>query len=264
MLALDNPSLAALVNARRIVLFSGAGISAESGVPTFRDDLSGLWAQYDPMELATLEAFRRQPELVWGWYEWRRQRVREALPNAAHETIAQWQADSAASIFCVTQNVDDLHERAGCAQVLHLHGDLFRSFCVECGVDYEPAVGQSGLDSGSAPGDGAIEPPRCSSCQGYIRPGVVWFGESLDSGHLHEAFEQSEHCDVLLAIGTSGVVQPAAALPSIARDAGAHVIQINPQETALDAVAHCNLRAPAAQALPALYEKLRQEQGRWS
>src|SRR5690625_4139091 len=116
MLALDNPSLAALVNARRIVLFSGAGISAESGVPTFRDDLSGLWAQYDPMQLATPEAFRRQPALVWGWYLWRRQRVRAAQPNAAHLALAQWQAAAGADrVICLTQNVDDLHERAGCS-----------------------------------------------------------------------------------------------------------------------------------------------------
>src|SRR5690625_1325363 len=209
MLALDNPSLAALVNARRIVFFSGAGISAESGVPTFRDDLTGLWAQYDPMELATLEAFKRQPEIVWGWYEWRRQRVSEALPNAAHETIAHWQANSK-QVFCVTQNVDNLHERAGCTHVLHLHGELFSSICVQCGQPWENKQENDGainpslvVDEGSA-----ITPPSCESCGQYIRPAVIWFGESLDPDVLNQAFELSSHCDVLVAIGTSGVVQP--------------------------------------------------------
>lgn len=248
MITLDSHVLEALLQARRIVLFSGAGISAESGVPTFRDDLSGLWAQYDPMELATLEAFRRQPAVVWGWYEWRRQRVREALPNAAHHTIAQWQNEFTGLFSCITQNVDDLHERAGCAQVLHLHGDLFRSFCVDCGKDGE-VMSEGGIE-------GAVEPPRCADCQGYLRPGVVWFGESLDTGILNAAFEHSQQCDVLIAIGTSGVVQPAAALPSIARDAGAMVLQINPQETALDTVAHVNVRAPAAKVMPHLYAQL--------
>lgn len=262
MLAIDDRSLAALARARRIVIFSGAGISAESGVPTFRDDLSGLWARYDPMELATPEAFRRQPEVVWGWYEWRRQRVREAQPNAAHQVIAQWQQDAGTQLSCITQNVDDLHERAGCSQVMHLHGDLFASFCFDCGTAYDDGFGgQHGLPSQNE-SDGAVPPPQCAHCQGLMRPGVVWFGESLDSEILRSAFEHSEQCDALIAIGTSGVVQPAAALPQIARDAGATVIQINPQETALDGVTHVNVRAPAARALPLLYARIQEEKGK--
>lgn len=263
MLEIDARSLAALSRARRIVVFSGAGISAESGVPTFRDDLSGLWAQYDPMALATPEAFQRQPEVVWGWYEWRRQRVRQAQPNAAHQVIARWQQDAGTKLSCITQNVDDLHERAGCSQVMHLHGDLFASFCFDCGKAHEDSSRtQGGLPAQSAADDGAVPPPQCTACQGLIRPGVVWFGESLDTEILRSAFEHSEQCDALIAIGTSGVVQPAAALPQIARDAGATVIQINPQQTALDGVAHVNLRAPAARALPLLYARIQEEKGK--
>src|SRR5690625_1372157 len=134
MIDFDETALEKIKAARKIVFFSGAGISAESGVPTFRDDLTGLWAQYDPMELATPQAFARQPALVWGWYLWRRQRVQEAQPNAAHTALAEWQAQQGNErIICLTQNVDDLHERAGCSHVLHLHGNLFASVFAEGG-----------------------------------------------------------------------------------------------------------------------------------
>lgn len=260
MFNFDETVLERLQTAKKIVFFSGAGISAESGVPTFRDDLSGLWAQYDPMQLATPEAFRRQPALVWGWYLWRRQRVRAAQPNAAHLALAQWQAAAGADrVICLTQNVDDLHERAGCSEVLHLHGNLFSSLCAECGQSVDeaalPKAHQTrAVDVEFDPNGQEITPPACRACGGHIRPGVIWFGEALDSQVLDRSFELSATCDVLIAIGTSGVVQPAAALPSIAREAGAYVMQINPQETPLDAVAHSNIRASAAQALPELYK----------
>jgi len=258
MIDIDASTLEQLRAAKRIVFFSGAGISAESGVPTFRDDLTGLWAQYDPMELATLEAFNRQPDLVWGWYEWRRQRVRSAQPNDAHIALAQWQELLGPErLLCITQNVDDLHERAGCQQVLHLHGNLFASFCAQCHLPY--AADDSHPDHSIeqiAEAGQLIMPPQCSSCQGLIRPGVVWFGESLDSQILQESFEHSADCDVFIAIGTSGVVQPAATLPNIAAESGAYVMQINPQETPIDMVAQCNIRASAAQALPILFEQL--------
>lgn len=243
--------IAALQKAEKIVFFSGAGVSAESGVPTFRDDLTGLWAQYDPMELATPEAFERQPELVWGWYEWRRQRVRQAQPNAAHHTLAQWQQNDAAEVICMTQNVDDLHERAGCTQVLHLHGSLFDSFCVACAIAAESVPLSQNVAESGAP----IEPPRCVHCQERIRPGVVWFGEALDGQILEQAFEQAADCDVCVVIGTSGVVQPAASIPLVAQESGARVLQINPQATPIDALADWNVRAPAARVLPKLYEQ---------
>ncbi|HLR81800.1 MAG TPA: NAD-dependent deacylase [Paenalcaligenes sp.] len=264
MIDFDETALEKIKAARKIVFFSGAGISAESGVPTFRDDLTGLWAQYDPMELATPQAFARQPALVWGWYLWRRQRVQEAQPNAAHTALAEWQAQQGNErIICLTQNVDDLHERAGCSHVLHLHGNLFASLCAECGRglsdDALPEEHRAGThDEVFHPQGQEIEPPVCQDCGGYIRPGVIWFGESLDGNVLDQSFELSANCDVLIAIGTSGVVQPAAALPAIARDSGAYVIQINPQETPLDGVAHWNIRASAAQALPELYARVRE------
>src|SRR5690625_4192060 len=265
MMDFDGIDLERIRTARKIVFFSGAGISAESGVPTFRDDLTGLWAQYAPMQLATPEAFSRQPALVWGWYLWRRQRVRQAEPNAAHITLAEWQNKLGADrVICLTQNVDDLHERAGCLEVLHLHGSLFSSLCALCArpvlesdlpAEYRTEEGSAFFD----PNGQEVNPPQCSACDGYIRPGVVWFGEALDSSILERSFALSANCDVFVAIGTSGVVQPAATLPSIARESGAYVIQINPQETPMDGVAHCNIRASAAQVLPKLYEEIHKD-----
>src|SRR5699024_3761961 len=262
MIDFDETALENIQTARKIVFFSGAGISAESGVPTFRDALSGLWAQYDPMELATPEAFARQPALVWGWYLWRRQRVQEAQPNAAHIALAEWQAEQGdREIICLTQNVDDLHERAGCSHVLHLHGNLFTSLCAECthtvSEDALPEEHRAGAhDATFHPQGQEIEPPVCRDCGGYLRPGVIWFGDPMDSNVLDQSFKRSINSDVLIAIGTSGLVQPAAALPAIARDSGAYVIQINPQDTSLDSVAHWNIRASAAQALPELYARV--------
>lgn len=249
--------------AQKIVFFSGAGISAESGVPTFRDDLSGLWAQYDPMQLATPEAFQRQPALVWGWYMWRRHRVRQAQPNAAHLTIAAWQKELGVErVRCITQNVDDLFERAGCQDVLHMHGNLFASQCFQCGRPVAEAgwlTEHQGLGDEGSNYERCIEPPQCNACGGFIRPGVIWFGEALDSTLLERSFEYCAQCDVLIAVGTSGVVQPAATLPSIARDAGAYVLQINPHHTSLDAVAHCTIRSTAAHTMPALYQAFQKE-----
>lgn len=236
--------------ARRIVLFSGAGMSAESGVPTFRDDLTGLWSQFDPKELATPEAFAADPALVWGWYEWRRTRLLAVEPNAGHKAIAQWQKHYPVSI--ITQNVDDLHERAGSYGVVHIHGSIFAPRCTKCKTPYtfssqyvqEPESGRR------------IEPPACEVCQNPVRPGVVWFGESLYEPDLKAAIYEAENCDLMIAVGTSGVVQPAALLPRWAKDKGAHIIQINPNSTPIDELSDYNIRATAAQALPQLVAAL--------
>jgi NAD-dependent deacetylase len=240
-----------LGDAHRVVVFTGAGISAESGVPTFRDDLTGLWARFDAQRLATPEAFHADPDLVWGWYEWRRTRVRAARPNPGHLAIATIQARVPGSTV-VTQNVDDLHERAGTGTAIHLHGSLFAPRCVA--EPAHPATFPDTPDGDAAdPAEGRrIPPPRCASCGALVRPGVVWFGEALPEAALTAAVEAAAACDVLLTVGTSGVVYPAAEIPRIAAGSGATVIQVNPEPTPLDRISAVNLRGTAAQVLPAL------------
>ena len=214
---------AALQAAERIVVLTGAGVSAESGIPTFRDPLTGLWRRFDPMELASAQAFRRNPALVWGWYEWRRMKVMQTQPNLAHLALARL-AERKREMILITQNVDDLHERAGSAEVIHLHGSLQQPRCFACAR--EPAA----LAAPHEPEEGrALEPPRCQYCDGQLRPGVVWFGEALPQAALASAFKAAQEAELLLVVGTSGMVYPAAELPAIARRAGAQVLHINPQ-----------------------------------
>jgi NAD-dependent deacetylase len=238
---------AILREARHVVVFSGAGVSAESGIPTFRDALTGLWGRFDAAELASAEGFAADPELVWGWYEWRRVSVMRALPNAAHRAIAAL-ASKVPKLTLVTQNVDDLHERAGSEGVVHLHGSLFAPRCFDCG---RPASLASDVPD-EPEGGRRFAPPRCDSCGGPVRPGVVWFGEMLPEGALQQASDAARSCDVLLSIGTSSVVFPAAQIPVDAHRAGAKLIQINPNATDLDAIADLNLRGTAAMVVPAL------------
>ena len=218
---------AALRAARHVVVFTGAGVSAESGIPTFRDALTGLWSRFDPTQLATAEAFERDPALVWGWYEWRRALVASAAPNAAHHAVAAMAA-RVPKLTVVTQNVDDLHERAG-SLPLRLHGSLFAPRCFRCA---RPADPPPLLHAEQA----RLEPPRCG-CGGFIRPGVVWFGEALPADAMESAFAAAGDCEVLLSVGTSSVVHPAAEIPRVAARSGAVVIQVNPDPTPLDAVA---------------------------
>ena len=237
----------ALREASRVVVLSGAGVSAESGVPTFRDAMTGLWARFDAEHLATPEAFAHDPELVWGWYEWRRMRALQAQPNPAHVAIAAM-ADHVPELTLVTQNVDDLHERAGSGKVIHLHGSLHQPRCATCGRAHAfPDEVPNEPDGGRR-----LPPPHCSRCRGLIRPGVVWFGESLPEHAFYQAQEAAEDCDVLISVGTSSLVYPAAGLPHLALAHGAQVIQINPQSTSLDARATWNLVGAAGEILPAL------------
>lgn len=234
-----------LARAKRVVVFTGAGMSAESGVPTFRDALTGRWQRFDAAKLATPEAFDADPALVWSWYESRRATVERVEPNAGHRAIAR--LDNCAVI---TQNVDDLHERAGSREVVHLHGSLFAPRCSACGeraaVPATPAA------------DRQVPPPACVNCASPVRPGVVWFGEPLPEGVFALAFERAASCDLLITVGTSGVVYPAAEIPQVASRFGAPVIQVNPQPTPLDATATINLHGPAAEILPRLVEVRRQ------
>lgn len=242
----------AISAARRIVIFTGAGMSAESGVPTFRDALTGLWARFSAEALATPEAFARDPELVWGWYEWRRARVRAAQPNAGHRAIAEFAARRAAEgsggVTVVTQNVDDLHERAGGPAAVHLHGSLFAPRCGACGAPGAFAT----VEPVEPEGGRRLAPPRCEQCGGALRPGVVWFGEGLPEAAWSAASQAMDSCDLVLCVGTSALVYPAAALPEQALRAGAMLLQVNPGHTAFDALARFNLKGSAATVLPAL------------
>lgn len=212
-----------LQEAKHVVVFTGAGVSAESGIPTFRDALTGLWERFDPARLATEEAFRADPGLCWGWYEWRRLKVLQAQPNDAHLAIATL-ANHVSKLTLVTQNVDDLHERAGSANVIHLHGSLHSPRCIDCGALHRAALPATALpDAGCR-----IEPPRCEACSGYIRPGVVWFGEMLPEAAWSVGLAAADDCDLFFAIGTSGMVYPAAQLPLRALGTGASVVHVNP------------------------------------
>jgi NAD-dependent deacetylase len=238
----------------RIVFLTGAGMSAESGIPTFRDALSGLWEQFDAEQLATPEAFRRDPALCWGWYRWRAALVRRATPNAGHQAIAQAARDGRA-VSVVTQNVDDLHERAGSEGVVHLHGSLFASRCLDCGHSMDPDPIVVGLET-LAEGRREV-PPACPRCAGPFRPGVVWFGEALPERAWDEACAAVAECDLVVVVGTSGLVQPAASLPRLARERGVRVVEVNPVESAVSDLAHEHLRMPAASGIPALLARLR-------
>jgi len=234
-----------LRQARHIAVLTGAGISAESGIPTFREAQTGLWARYDPQELASPQALRRQPGLVWVWYTWRRGLVQQAQPNPGHLALAEMER-LAPRFTLITQNVDGLHQRAGSQNVIELHGNIMRTVCAAHRhevTQWEPAP------------EG--EAPRCPQCGSVLRPDVVFFGESLPAEALQRATEAAQACDVMLVVGTSGVVYPAASLPGVAKDAGALVAEINPQPTPLSSLADIVLRQPAGKALPLLVQAMK-------
>lgn len=236
--------------AKQIVALTGAGASKESGVPTFRDAMDGLWARYDPQELATPGAFQRNPKLVWDWYEFRRGLVAQARPNPGHTALAELERRFP-SLAVITQNVDDLHEQAGSRDVVHLHGNIARSKCYAA-CRGEPTL----IDVAALDYDHEAGPPPCPHCGAWVRPDVVWFGEMLPATALSRAYDLSADCDVMLVVGTSGLVTPAANLPIVARQAGAQVIEINPDETPISHIAQLRLHGPSGQVLPQLVEAL--------
>jgi NAD-dependent deacetylase len=239
----------------RLAFLTGAGMSAESGVPTFRDALTGLWSRFDAEQLATEAAFRRDPALVWGWYRWRAALVQRVQPNPGHRAIAALADDHAVRV--VTQNVDDLHERAGMPGVVHLHGSLFATRCIHCGVHADGTPDPILRDAALIPADGGHEaPPRCAHCAGALRPGVVWFGEALPARPWDQAVAAITACELLVVVGTSGLVHPAAALPAMARDADVRVLEINPVATPLTAIAHASWRTTASTGLARLADDL--------
>lgn len=229
-----------IASARAIAVLTGAGLSQESGVPTFRG-ADGLWRRYRAEELATPEAFARDPRLVWEWYDWRRSVIARAQPNPAHCALAELER-RVPTFSLLTQNVDGLEDLAGCRNVLRLHGDIWLLRCTGCGREEKNrTVPLSEL------------PPRCG-CGALLRPGVVWFGESLPEEVLTRAFAAAERAEVFLVVGTSAVVQPAASLPLLARQAGARVIEINLEPTPLSSAVDVSLYGAAGEILPQLVQ----------
>ncbi|MDO5623941.1 MAG: NAD-dependent deacylase [Pseudomonadota bacterium] len=242
-----NTVRAALQGAAHIAVLTGAGVSAESGVPTFRDAQTGLWANFRPEELATEDAFRAHTERVWRWYAERRRALAQVQPNAGHVALADFQQRHPGRLTLITQNVDGLHQKAGSTGVLALHGSIAEDRWLDpCALARRA---QDGCDVAQAqPG----EPPACAQCGNRVRPAVVWFGEMLPEAALAAADAAARACDVMLVVGTSGEVYPAAGLAHTARRAGAKVVIVNPHPSALDGQAHTVLRGTAAQVLPVL------------
>ncbi len=231
----------------RVVALTGSGMSAESGIPTFRDAQTGMWSRFRPEDLATPEAFARDPARVWQWYEHRRAGVRVAKPHAGHQALLEleWRV---ARLSIVTQNVDGLHQRSGSGRVIELHGNILRSVCSRSGREIDAEWIAASQD---------CPPPSPYMSGALARPNVVWFGESLPQQAFAQAVEELRNCDVCLAIGTSALVQPAASLPLIARDAGALLVEINPDKTPLSPLAGFCLHAPASLALPAILRAIK-------
>ena len=226
-----------ICNCTRGAVLTGAGISAESGVPTFRGH-QGLWKKFKPEQLATMEAFLETPEIVWEWYNWRRELISEVKPNPGHFALTEMEG-LFEDFTLITQNVDNLHRLAGSNRVLELHGNIYHNKCSECDRGHESDV--------------EIDPndiPTCSFCGGKLRPDVVWFGEMLPEAVLTEAFEKAERAEVFFSVGTSALVQPAASLPLIAKRAGATLVEINPEPTPLTHLADFPFQGKSGEVLP--------------
>lgn len=249
MIAFSESFIDRLRSAERVAVLTGAGTSAESGVPTFRDP-GGLWQQFKPEELANMDAFLRNPTLVQGWYAHRREIVEKVMPNPGHLALAElemWITDRGGSFSLITQNVDNLHQRAGSRNVIELHGNLTRNYCVNCGRDATEE------DLAAFSKDGEL---RCPKCDDLIRPNVVWFGEMLPPEAIENATYASEKSDVFLSIGTSAVVYPAAGLPLIARQSGAFVAEFNIEPSAIASEMSEVILGPVGESLPQLIQTL--------
>jgi NAD-dependent deacetylase len=233
--------LAALRNARHVCVLTGAGVSAESGVPTFREAQDGLWAKYRAEELATPEAFLADPALIWRWYRWRRDLVAEASPNPGHVALARL-AELVPRLTLVTQNVDNLHQRAGSRDVIEFHGNIFEDRCFADGTLHI--------------GDHSLDVPACPDCGGHLRPGVVWFGEAIPERALDESCAAAADCDVFLSVGTSSLVYPAAGLADLAKQNVATVVEINPNPTTHASRFDHVLAGNSGAILPELVESL--------
>ncbi len=228
-----------------MVVLTGAGVSSDSGIPTFREP-GGVWSRFRPEDLASPEAFYRDPKLVWDWYRARAENVKEAQPNPGHIAIAEMERIFR-DFHLVTQNVDGLHQRAGSRRVIELHGNLQRARCTKCWLVFPLDQAKIGQD----------EMPHCPSCEALARPDIVWFGEPLPSDALEQAFDLSAMSQVFFSVGTSGLVQPAASLPYIAKRSGALLVEVNPNETPLSCDCDFVFRMSASAAIPAIVEAFR-------
>lgn len=244
--------LTALRGARRVEIFTGAGMSKDSGLDTFRDAQTGIWSRVDPQAMATLDSWATDPDPMLAWYLWRAHLCRQAQPNPGHLAIAQWAARGGVELHITTQNIDDLHERAfgnHPPRVTHLHGSLF---AYRCSICHKPArtpdLPEEQVER--------VTPPNCSLCGNPIRPGVVWFGEPLPQKEWARAEQAMEEADLVVIVGTSGVVWPAAGLPSIAASRGVPLIEVSPQRSDLTDLCTWSLRTTAVIGLPALVEGL--------
>lgn len=235
-----------IIAAKKVVILTGAGVSKESGVPTFREAQTGLWQKYDPHELATPQGFLKDPKLVWSWYDWRRKLVMDVEPNPGHHALAELEQclPATTEFSLITQNVDDLHRRAGTKNPIHMHGSILAFKC---------------FDRGHAQSDvpfGLKEPPKCE-CGSLVRPDVVWFGEALDEEILKESYSNAASCDLMFVVGTSGLVQPAASLPYLVKQRQKKVVEVNPDSTPISEIADASLCGPSGEVLPKLVTKLK-------
>jgi len=233
-----------LLNSRRCVVLTGAGISAESGVPTFRGK-EGLWGEFKPEQLASMNAFMASPKIVWEWYNWRRELLAQVQPNAGHLALVELERIFEKFVL-VTQNVDNLHAAAGSKSILELHGNIYRNKCVDCDAlfDFEVDINPDSI-------------PACALCGGKIRPDVVWFGEMLDPEIINTAFAQAEEADVFFSVGTSAIVHPAATLPVVAKNHGATLVEINVEVTSLTNLADFHFCGKSGEILPQLVAQLK-------
>lgn len=233
-----------------IVVFTGAGISAESGIPTFREAQTGLWAKYDPRELASPQGFKKDPHRVLSWYQWRLQLIKNSKPNPGHQALVELEEycrSNGKNFHLITQNIDGLHQLAGSSRVIELHGNIFKLRCQNCSQTFTLDLSDYDLER---------DLPRCSSCSNLMRPDVVWFGEGLPEQNLSLAWERAARCDVFFSIGTSTLVQPAASLPLLAVENGAVLIEINPEVTPITQAARVHLSALSGEFLPYLVQTI--------
>jgi len=233
-----------LKSSNNILFFTGAGISAESGIPTFRGK-DGIWNKFNPSELANFNAFIKNPNLVWEWYQYRRKIINETNPNPAHYAITEFEKYYS-NVSVVTQNVDNLHRRAGNTNVYELHGNIERNFCINCYSPYDENV----LNS--------KEVPKCKNCGGLIRPDVVWFGENLPTEIFAESENKAKFCDICFVIGTSAVVFPAANIPLLAKNNGAFTVEINIEKTEFSSYADLTILGKTGEILPNILSKVKQ------
>ena len=229
---------ASLSATTRIAVLSGAGISAPSGIPTFRGSDDSIWSRYRPEDLATPTAFRRDPELVWRWYDWRRGLIADSAPNAAHQALAD--LAQLAALTVITQNVDGYHQQAGSEDVLEFHGSIWTTRCTSCHHEIEDRRVPIPI------------PPLCEKCGSLTRPAVVWFGEGIDQQIMNDSARAAHGCDIFLVIGTAGAVYPAAGLVEVAREGGARVLEFNLERSAISHAVDLFVPGSAADTVPLL------------